>query len=319
MGVRGFPHCLEPAKTFLYVATAPVCSQRLQGSWLRIRDLRPYVLLGSGNTVDFKRNYNRGNVLATDSTSKKVSTRNKAQESHGIRPNPPEAYVSCFSIPLSPTELRESQQRYLATPEYKYGLMARLLFWTASKVFPQGRSFEFFAFVELVARVPYMAWEHVGHIAQTQNHRDHSFDRKIQDRVLLARDEQDNELWHLLIMEEFLDKSGYRRRWFFDRAFPQLLSVIYYHLSWLLYVIKPQWSYQLNSDFEDHAMRQYALFVEENPEFDATSWESAYRGDYGFHVTVGDMLRQVAVDEEQHKDHSEDYIRRGARFSRTTG
>lgn len=235
------------------------------------------------------------------------------------RPVPPETYESCFSIPLSPDELRAHQERYLAMPVYRYGAPARLLFWTANKVFPQGRSFEFFAFVELVARVPYMAWEHVGHIAQTQNHREHRFGRKIQDRILLARDEQDNEFWHLVIMEEFLEKSGYKRRRFFDRVFPQILSFLYYHLSWMLYVVRPKWSYQLNSDFEDHAMRQYAQFVAEHPEFDETPWESRYRGDYGFHVTVGDMLRQVAWDEEQHKDHSEDYIRRGARFSRTSG
>ncbi len=236
-----------------------------------------------------------------------------------VRPDLPEPYESCFAIPLSPAELREHQRRYLAMPAYRYGLPARLLFWTADKVFPQGRSFEFFAFVELVARVPYMAWEHVGHIAQTQNHRDHQFDRKIQDRVLLARDEQDNEFWHLLIMQEFCERNGYRPRWFFDKVFPQVLSVIYYHLSWLLFVVHPKWSYRLNSDFEDHALRQYASFVEEHPEFDETPWESNYRGDYGFHATVGDMLRQVARDEEQHKDHSEEFIRRGARFSRRTG
>lgn len=240
-------------------------------------------------------------------------------ETANNRPAKPIPYTSCFSIPLSPAELREHQERYLSTPTYKYGLPARLLFWTAGKVFPQGRSFEFFAFVELVARVPYMAWEHVGHIAQTQTHRDHEFGRKIQDRVYLARDEQDNEFWHLLIMEEFLDAKGYKRRWFFDKVFPQILSFLYYQLSWLLFVVKPEWSYRLNSDFEDHAMRQYALFVEEHPEFDEMTWESKYRGDYGFHATVGDMLRQIAVDEEQHKDHSEDYIARGARFSRDRG
>jgi len=234
-------------------------------------------------------------------------------------PAPPEQYESHFAMPLSPDELRAHHERIQSIPEYRYGLPARLLFWTADKIFPQGRSFEFFAFVELVARVPYMAWEHVGHIAQTQNQRDHRFTRKIQDRVTLARDEQDNEFWHLLIMQEFLEKAGYRRRWFFDRAVPQILSVVYYQLSWILYVVNPRWSYELNRDFEDHAMRQYLRFVEEHPEFDDTEWESAYRRDYGFHATVGDMLRQIAVDEEQHKEHSVEFIRRGARFSRKTG
>ena len=182
-------------------------------------------------------------------------------------------------------------------------------------MFPQGCSFEFFAFVELVARVPYMAWEHVGHIVQTQNRSDRAFIRRVQDRIVQARDEQDNEFWHLLIMEEFCDNAGYKRRLVRDRIFPQLLSVIYYQLAWLLYVIRPEAAYRLNSDFEDHALRQYALFVKENPAFDEMLWESRYRGDYGWHVTVGDMLRQVAWDEEQHKNQSDHYEQNGARFS----
>jgi hypothetical protein len=63
-------------------------------------------------------------------------------------------------------------------------------------------------------------------------------------------------------------------------------------------------------------MRQYAQFVAEHPEFDEQPWESRYKGDYGHHVTVGDMLRQVARDEEQHKQHSEHFMRNAARFPR---
>lgn len=254
-------------------------------------------------------------IVTTETATTGLAQRPASAENDS-RPKGPSPLTSLFSMPSTPTELRDHQQRLLDTSTYKYGMPARLLFWTASKAFPQGRSFEFFAFVELVARVPYMAWEHVGHIAQTQNHRDHAFDREVQDRIVLARDEQDNEFWHLLIMEEFLDQTGYERRWFLDKIFPQLLSFAYYQLSWLLYALRPKWSYRLNSDFEDHAMRQYAEFVAEHPEFDEMEWESAYRADYGFHATVADMLRQIAVDEEQHKNHSEDFIRDGARFNK---
>ena len=232
-----------------------------------------------------------------------------------VRPESPARSESLFAMPQTPAELREHQRRYLNLPAYRYSVPARLMFWSAERIFPQGRSFEFFAFVELVARVPYMAWEHVGHIAQTQNRSDHAFIRRVQNRVVRARDEQDNEFWHLLIMEEFCEKAGYRRRLFRDRIVPQVLSIVYYQLAWLLYVLRPDASYRLNSDFEDHALRQYALFVQEHPEFDQMAWESRYRGDYGWHVTVGDMLRQIAWDEEQHKNQSDGYARSGARFS----
>jgi hypothetical protein len=115
-------------------------------------------------------------------------------------------------------------------------------------------------------------------------------------------------------MEEFLGRNGYERRWFFDRIFPQILSFIYDQLSWMLFVLRPKSSYRLNAVFEDHAMREYVQFVAEHPEFDDEPWDSAYRDDYGHHATVADMLRKVARDEELHKDHSDAYIRRGARF-----
>ncbi len=235
-----------------------------------------------------------------------------------VRPEPPSDKETTFPS-LSPLELREHQQRYLSWPPPKYGFAAKVLFKSTDFLFPKGRSFEYFAFLELVARVPYFAWEHVGHIAQTQNHRDHSFARKIQDRVLTSRDEQDNEFWHLLIMEEMCEHKGYRRRFIRDKVLPQIMSFIYYHLTWMLYVVYPKWSYKLNADFETHAALTYAKFVEENPAFDETQWESKYKDDYGHHETVGDLLRQVAWDEEQHKLHSESYIASGARFSKTKG
>jgi hypothetical protein len=43
-----------------------------------------------------------------------------------------------------------------------------------------------------------------------------------------------------------------------------VIAFAYYQQSWLLYVIRPKWSYRLNADFEDHAEHQYMLFVDEH-------------------------------------------------------
>jgi hypothetical protein len=68
-----------------------------------------------------------------------------------------------------------------------------------------------------------------------------------------------------------------------------------------------RWRYEFDSSYALHPslrtppIREYAQFVAEHPEFDDEPWESRYRDDYGYHVTVADMLRQVARDEELDK------------------
>jgi ubiquinol oxidase len=37
-----------------------------------------------------------------------------------------------------------------------------------------------------------------------------------------------------------------------QRALPWLIAFFYYHVSWMLFLIKPGWSYRLNAEFEDH-------------------------------------------------------------------
>ncbi|MGA9275577.1 hypothetical protein [Ilumatobacter sp.] len=70
----------------------------------------------------------------------------------------------------------------------------------------------------------------------------------------VARFEQDNDQWHLLILEELTDDK--RRHWLKGRMSPQVLAVLYYQLSWMMFVVRPRWSYRLNADFEDHAAHE---------------------------------------------------------------
>ena len=135
------------------------------------------------------------------------------------------------------------------------------------------RTFEKFRVLELVARVPYQAWENVAYVAVTHKASQPDFARRVFDRVRVNRWEQDNEQWHLLILEELLasghDGAG-RIGWFKSRILPQVMAFAYYQLSWIMYAINPTWSYRLNADFEDHAEHEYALLVEEHPEWEHT-------------------------------------------------
>ena len=154
---------------------------------------------------------------------------------------------------LSPEQLREEQESTLSTPRRRYGIAARFLFAFMDRWYGRERSLSKFKVLEIVARVPYQAWEQVAYVAVTHRYSRPSFARRVFTRVQESRLQQDNEQWHLLILEELVEAQGQRETFLRHRVLPQVLAFSYYHLSWVLYVLKPAWSYHLNADFEDHA------------------------------------------------------------------
>jgi ubiquinol oxidase len=206
-----------------------------------------------------------------------------------------------------------AQTETLASPRRRASIAARVLFGIMDALYGRERSLEKFRVLELVARVPYQAWEHVAYVAVTHTAGEPGFARQVFDRVRTARWEQDNEQWHLLIMEELT--AGQRRGLLRSRIIPQILAFGYYQLSWLLYVVRPSWSYRLNADFEDHAEHEYALLVREHPEWESTPYDGEFTQDFGAYDSLADLLRQIGYDERLHKIESEQNMR-SPRFGR---
>ena len=107
------------------------------------------------------------------------------------------------------------------------GLPARLLFWTLNLIYGKRRTLSKFKVLELIARVPYQSWEQTAYIAITHVHERTGMARRIYERVLETRAQQDNEQWHLLILDEQITQSGIaegRIKYFW---IPQLIAVTY--------------------------------------------------------------------------------------------
>jgi hypothetical protein len=198
--------------------------------------------------------------------------------------------------------LKEEQARTLASPRRRYGLLARPLFLVVDLLYGRRRSLEKFKVLEIVARVPYQAWESVAYVAITHTASLPEFARRIFAFVEEARHQQDNEQWHLLILEELLRERGARQGFVRFVVVPQLLAFAYYHVSWLLYVIRPAMSYRLNADFEDHAEHEYMAYVAETPELEKEGYAGAFAEDYGRFDTLADLFRRIALDEREHKE-----------------
>jgi ubiquinol oxidase len=204
---------------------------------------------------------------------------------------------------LNPAALRTEQHATLASPRRRPIGPAKILFASMDLVYGRARTLEKFRVLELVARVPYQAWENVAYVALTHTARRSGFARRVFDTVRINRWEQDNEQWHLLLIEELTAESsslGFVRR----QLIPQVLAFTYYWLSWFLYIARPSLSYRLNADFEDHAEHEYALAVQEHPEWDTTPFASAFSADFGHYASLGDLFRQIGYDERLHKEQS---------------
>jgi hypothetical protein len=227
-----------------------------------------------------------------------------AFEPHIVGADPMTAYAPGRPPHLLHDELLQAQADTLAAPRRRYGILARILFTTLDTIYGKERTLPKFQVLELVARVPYQAWEQVAYVAITHEHNETGLARRMYERVRHSREEQDNEQWHLLILVELIARSGKpenRRLYFW---IPQAIALVYYHISWLLYVIRPAWSYRLNADFEDHAEHEYMLLVAEHPEWESTPFDSDFAADYGTFESVADLLRQIGHDERVHKDES---------------
>ena len=199
------------------------------------------------------------------------------------------------------TDLKAEQAATLAAPRRDYGLLARLLFSGMDLAYGGKRTLPKFIVLEVIARVPYQAWEHVAYIAMTHTYAAPGFARRVFDFVRESRAQQDNEQWHLLILEEMVQAKGVAEGFLLYRLAPQFVAFAYYHVSWLLYVIDPRLSYELNADFEDHAEHEYMEFVRDNPALEAAPFSSEFEADYGAFASEADLFRRIGLDERHHK------------------
>ena len=209
-----------------------------------------------------------------------------------------------YGHPANSEELKSEQATTLAAPRRRYGFLALILFMGMDLVYGKKKTISKFKVLEVIARVPYQAWEHVAYIAMTHTYAMPDFARRIFDFVKESRAQQDNEQWHLLILEEMTQKNGIRENFFLARILPQFGAFFYYHVSWLLYVIKPSYSYRLNADFEDHAEHEYMEFVKENPDFESRPFDSDFKKEYGDFRSLADLFRRIGLDERIHKEES---------------
>jgi demethoxyubiquinone hydroxylase (CLK1/Coq7/Cat5 family) len=181
-------------------------------------------------------------------------------------------------------ERRVEHDATLRTPPRRYGIDARTIFWLEDRVWGTDRSLGKFKAQELVARSPYRAWE--GHDDPT------------------AAAEAANERAHWKVLRALLDDDGIDENTVRYSVLPILGAIGMFAYTSLLVRIQPGRSYRLNADIEDHAEHEYAALVEEHPEWEARPYDESATPAYGVYESRNDVLRQISLDEREHKRRS---------------
>src|SRR5437773_2372185 len=84
---------------------------------------------------------------------------------------------------LDHDRLGAEQRVTLGSPRRRYWLPARILFAFMDLAYGRERTLEKFRVLELIARVPYQAWENVAYVAVTHTAERPNLARQIFDRV----------------------------------------------------------------------------------------------------------------------------------------
>jgi hypothetical protein len=201
-------------------------------------------------------------------------------------------------------DLKKEQQASRARPLYPYSAVARVFFGSMDMLTGKKTTLAKAKLVEILATVPYRAWERREHAHVTRHQGDGSRAREAGDIMRWGKEAQDNEHWHLLLIEEKIREDSAKKGWYLSPPLPSLMVGPYGLLTWTMARLAIRRAFVLNAEFEDHAEHTYAQLVQDHPEWEEQSVESAVVQEYGSFRSWADVFRRVGLDERDHMNNS---------------
>lgn len=201
-------------------------------------------------------------------------------------------------------DLKKEQQATLARPPRPYGVLARMLFWGMDLYYGKELALAKMRILEILARIPYQAWEIRQYHRLDRSFSDSEAVEKAADIIRWGREAQDNEFWHLQVVEEKIRHDRVKINWFNGRLVPSIAAFKYNLFSRALALLSIRTAFRLNADFEDHAEHEYMRYVKEHPELDNQPVEGRVFANHKGLKTWGDVFRRLALDERDHMNNS---------------
>ncbi|MBA7576992.1 hypothetical protein ES708_18838 [subsurface metagenome] len=201
-------------------------------------------------------------------------------------------------------DLKKEQKASLTRQRYKYSLAAKFFFLMMDIITGKKVTLAKVKLIETLASIPYRAWEIRQYKRMTRKYQDISFVEKARKIMMWGREAQDNEYWHLLVVNEKMKEDNAKDPWYLVPIVPLLMVSTYVLISRTLAIFSISRAFLFNTEFEDHAEHVYAKFVEDHPEWDTQPVNSNLVKEYGDFQTWGDVFRRIGLDERDHMNNS---------------
>lgn len=201
-------------------------------------------------------------------------------------------------------DLKKEQQASRMRPRYPYSAMARAFFISMDVLTGRETTLAKAKLIEILAPVPYRAWEMRAREKATGDHGDQGVVRAAGAIMGWGQEAQDNERRHLLLIEQKIAEGAGGQPWYVSAPIPSLMAASYGLLTWTMARFAIRRAFLLNAEFEDHAEHTYAQLVQDHPEWEDQPAESAVVQEYGSFRSWADVFRRIGLDERDHRNNS---------------
>ncbi|MFC1498034.1 hypothetical protein ACFLS1_06155 [Verrucomicrobiota bacterium] len=198
------------------------------------------------------------------------------------------------------TEQKASRER----PRYRYSLAAKCFFLSMDLLTGKKITLAKAKLIEMLASIPYRSWEIRQYARMTRCYRNQELVQEARRIMIWGREAQDNEYWHLMVINEKMKEDGIKDPWYLFPPIPFVMVAVYVVLTRLMALVDIRRAFLFNAEFEDHAEHVYAQFVDEHPEWEEDPVNNEKVKEYGDLSTWADVFRRIGLDERDHMNRS---------------
>jgi hypothetical protein len=201
-------------------------------------------------------------------------------------------------------DLKKEQRASLARPSYKYSLAARFFFLAMDLATGRKVTLAKAKLLEILACIPYRGWEALQYARLTRLYQNRELVQQARRIISWGREAQDDEYWHLLVINEKLKENGLRDPWYLFPLITFFMVWSYILLARPLAFFRLRRAFLFNAEFEDHAEHVYAQFVQDHPEWEEQPVNNELVAQYTALNTWADVFRRIGLDERDHRNNS---------------
>lgn len=201
-------------------------------------------------------------------------------------------------------DLKKEQAATLARSPYPYSFAARFFFAAMDLAAGKKDTLPKASLLELLASIPYREWEFRQYTRMTRCYRDPNLVSRAGQIIEWGREAQDNEFWHLLVIQEKMKADGINTRWYLFPVVRFLIVLSYVLFARMLAFINIRRAFLFNAEFEDHAEHVYAQLVADHPEWEDQAVDNPLVNQFGAIATWADVFRRISLDERDHRNNS---------------